>query len=33
MLNPEELGALYGDARVSIPPTVFDAELNCLQEV
>jgi hypothetical protein len=29
----DELSALYGDQRVSVQGTVFNAELNCLQEV
>jgi len=29
----DELSALYGDQRVSVPGTIFNAELNCLQEV
>ena len=29
----DELNALYCDERVSVPGTVFNAELNCLQEL
>jgi hypothetical protein len=29
----DELSALYCDERVSVPGTVFNAELNCLQEL
>jgi len=29
----EELAALYGDERVRVPATVFNAELNCPQDV
>jgi len=29
----DELGALYGDARVSVPATVFNAVLNCPQQI
>jgi hypothetical protein len=31
--HPEELTALYGDERVRVAATVFNAELNCPQEV
>jgi hypothetical protein len=30
--QPDELDALYGDERVGVPRTVFNAVLNCLQE-
>jgi hypothetical protein len=29
----DELSALYCDERVSVPGTVFNAELKCLQEL
>jgi hypothetical protein len=29
----DELSALYRDERVSVPGTVFNAELNCQQEL
>jgi hypothetical protein len=29
----DELSALYGDQRVSVPGTIFNAERNCLQRV
>src|SRR6516225_1528636 len=29
----DELNALYCDERVNVPPTVFNAELKCLQEL
>ena len=29
----DELGALYGDERVGVPGTVFNAELNCVQPI
>ena len=31
--HADELGALYGDERVSMPGTVFNAELNRLQRL
>jgi hypothetical protein len=30
--RPDELNVLYGDERVGVPRTVFNAVLNCLQE-
>jgi hypothetical protein len=29
----DQLGAPYCDERVNVPGTVFNAELNCLQEL
>jgi hypothetical protein len=29
----DELNALYGDVRVNVPPTVFNTELRCLQQL
>jgi hypothetical protein len=31
--HPDELDALYRDARVNVPRAVFNAELNCLQQL
>jgi hypothetical protein len=31
--HDDELSALYSDERVSVPPTVFNAQLNCVQEL